>query len=64
MKKAGSGTGSVNQVRDSKDPDPDPYQNVTDPEHCYPYAYYYATRLLKHEIKKPLKQLFCLSTNP
>jgi hypothetical protein len=30
-KRAGSGSGSVNQVNRSKDPDP--YQNVTDPEH-------------------------------
>jgi hypothetical protein len=34
-KKAGSGAsaGSINQVNGSKDPDLDPYQNVTDPEH-------------------------------
>jgi hypothetical protein len=27
-----AGSGSVNQMYESKDPDP--YQNVTDPEHC------------------------------
>jgi hypothetical protein len=30
--RAGSGAGSVNQVNVPKDPDP--YQYVTDPEHC------------------------------
>jgi hypothetical protein len=34
-KKAGSGAGSVSQRHGSKDPDPYPYQNVTDPKHSY-----------------------------
>jgi hypothetical protein len=34
MKIAGSGAGSVSQRYGSADPDPDPYQNVTDPQHC------------------------------
>ncbi len=34
-KRAGSGAWSINQEYGSKDPDPDPYQNFTDPEHCY-----------------------------
>ncbi len=35
MKRAGSGAGSVNKWYGSEDPDPhpDPYKNVTDPEH-------------------------------
>ncbi len=33
-KRAGSGSRTVNQVYGSKDPDQDPYQNVTDPEYC------------------------------
>jgi hypothetical protein len=32
-KRVGTGSGSVNQEYISKDPDPYPYQNVTDPEH-------------------------------
>jgi hypothetical protein len=31
---AGSGFGSVSQRHGSPDPDPDMYQNVTDPQHC------------------------------
>jgi hypothetical protein len=30
-----TGSGSVNQVYRSKDQNPDPYQNVKDPEHCF-----------------------------
>jgi hypothetical protein len=29
-----AGSGSVIQWYRSADPDPDPYENVTDPEHC------------------------------
>jgi hypothetical protein len=28
------GSGSVSQRYGSEDPHPDPYQNVTDPQHC------------------------------
>jgi hypothetical protein len=40
-KRAGSGSGSVSQRNGSEDPDPhlDPYQNVTDPEHCCKQTY-------------------------
>jgi hypothetical protein len=34
MKRAEAGAGSVSQRYGSADPDTDPYQNVTDPEHC------------------------------
>ncbi len=30
----GSGFGSISQGYGSKDPDPHPHQNVTDPQHC------------------------------
>jgi hypothetical protein len=30
------GSGSISQRHGSADPDPDPHQNVTDPEHCLP----------------------------
>jgi hypothetical protein len=32
---AGSGSESINQRHGSADPDPDPHQNVMDPEHCF-----------------------------
>jgi hypothetical protein len=32
---SGFTSGSVNQRYGSEDPHPDPYQNVTDPEHCF-----------------------------
>jgi hypothetical protein len=32
---AGSGSGSINKKHGSDDPDPDPPQNVMDPEHWY-----------------------------
>jgi hypothetical protein len=28
------GSGSISQRHGSADPDPDPYQNVMDPQHC------------------------------
>ncbi len=31
----GSGSGSISQRYGSGDSDPDPYQNVTDPQHCF-----------------------------
>ncbi len=34
-KRAGSGSGSIRQRHGFADPDPEPYQNVIDPEHCY-----------------------------
>ncbi len=39
MKIEGSGSefesGSISQKHGSADPDPDPHQNVMDPEHCF-----------------------------
>ncbi len=32
---AGSGSRSISQMHGSADPDPDPHQNVMDPEHCF-----------------------------
>jgi hypothetical protein len=32
---AGSESGSISQRHGSADPDPDPHQNVMDPQHCY-----------------------------
>jgi hypothetical protein len=29
-----AGSGSISQRHGSEDPDPDPHQNVMDPEHC------------------------------
>jgi hypothetical protein len=29
------GSGSISQRHGSADPDPDPHQNVMDPEHCF-----------------------------
>ncbi len=29
-----AGSGSISQCHESADPDPDPHQNVMDPEHC------------------------------
>jgi hypothetical protein len=29
------GSGSISQRHGSADPDPDPHQNVMDPQHCY-----------------------------
>jgi hypothetical protein len=29
-----AGSGSISQRHGSADPDPDPYQNVMDPQHC------------------------------
>jgi hypothetical protein len=29
------GSGCIRQIYGSVDPDPDPHQNVTDPQHCY-----------------------------
>jgi hypothetical protein len=37
-KMAGSGAGAVSQRCGSADPDPGPYQNVTDPQHCILYS--------------------------
>ncbi len=34
-----AGSGSISQSHGSADPDPDPYQNVMDPEHCFPHSY-------------------------
>jgi hypothetical protein len=34
MKIEGSGSGSISQRHGSVDPDPDPHQNVMDPQHC------------------------------
>ncbi len=35
MKKVvGSGAGSISQRYGSRDPNPDPHQSVTDPQHC------------------------------
>jgi hypothetical protein len=31
---SGSESGSISQRHGSADPDPDPHQNVMDPEHC------------------------------
>jgi hypothetical protein len=33
-RKKGVGSGSITQRYGSRDPDPDPYQNATDPQHC------------------------------
>jgi hypothetical protein len=33
---AGSESGSISQRHGSEDPDPDPPQNVMDPQHCLP----------------------------
>ncbi len=32
---SGSESGSITQRHGSADPDPDPHQNVMDPEHCW-----------------------------
>ncbi len=32
-----AGSGSINQMHGSADPDPDPHQNVMDPEHWLQY---------------------------
>ena len=32
---AGSDSGTISQRHGSTDPDPDPHQNVMDPEHCF-----------------------------
>jgi hypothetical protein len=32
---AGSESGSISQRHGKSDPDPDPHQNVMDPEHCF-----------------------------
>ena len=31
-----AGSGSISQRHGSSDPDPDPHQNVIDPDHCPP----------------------------
>jgi hypothetical protein len=31
----GSGSGSISQRYGSEDTNPDPHQNVTDPQHCF-----------------------------
>jgi hypothetical protein len=31
---SGSESGSISQRHESTDPDPDPHQNVMDPQHC------------------------------
>jgi hypothetical protein len=38
MKIAESESGSISQMHGSADPDPDPHQNVTDPQHCFFYV--------------------------
>jgi hypothetical protein len=37
---AGSGSGSISQRHGSADSDPDPHQNVMDPQHCYKHIHY------------------------
>jgi hypothetical protein len=41
-KKEGSGSesGSIGQRHGSADPEPDPHQNVMDPQHCLPQPYH------------------------
>jgi hypothetical protein len=33
-----AGSGSISQRPGSADPDPDPLQNVMDPQHCFGYS--------------------------
>jgi hypothetical protein len=51
MKIAGSGSasGSISQIHGSADQDPDPHQNVMDPQHC------------KQINKKLWREVFCLN---
>jgi hypothetical protein len=44
------GSGSLTQWYGSADPDPDPYQNVMDPQHCYcaAKAFYYCPSMISH----------------
>ncbi len=56
-KKEGSGfeSGSISQRHGSADPDPDPHQNVMDPEHCW------AADLLIGQVQLKLPSLLLLA---
>ncbi len=68
-KRAGSGagseagSGSLNQVQGPKNPDPvpDPYQNVTDPEHCNKYKNVPATSSCQNHKQTPSEILYVQS---
>jgi hypothetical protein len=63
-KKAGSGSGYISQRHGSADPDPDPLQNVMDPEQCI-FHIFQAVLQIKIRIEPPPNpELFCTDSDP
>ncbi len=59
----GSASGSVSQRYGCEDPDlqPDPYQNVTDPQHCLKFEPLHRDTNFWNDISHITKNTFCLS---
>jgi hypothetical protein len=51
----GAGSGSISQRYGSGDPDPDPHQNGTDPQHCFAW--------IRHWIEYPTVEMVWSRTN-
>jgi hypothetical protein len=55
-----AGSGSVGQKYGSSDPDPDPYKNVTDPQHCYAFLLSFTLRTTHSFLIVKLQVLTCI----
>jgi hypothetical protein len=60
-----AGSGSISQRHGSSDPDPDPPQNVMDPQHYHKhyriFQIEYSYHKLSHTEKEKKKKLLCVS---
>ncbi len=58
----GSASGSVSQKFGSEDPDPDadPYQNVTDPQHCFEPTHFFQMVVKDSEVRQIQRRVLFL----